>query len=379
MRRRTRSGASARCYFARSVEISWPHTGVFAGRRRLPTPRTAHCGHGWPSLETFDTGSYHRTSLGGDINPARRAGNARKRLTVAGFALALAVALLSTACGSSESSPSPAAGTGPPPTSSEACVVVTSDVCSVDAIPFASPGGVQLAVDVYRVDGESNRPAVVLLGPGAWGYSSRDTVSGLAISLAQQGLVVFVGDVRLACTDGGPLCGYHYPAPLADVHSLIRFATSHGAEYGARTGPIGVFGLSSGAELALLAAFTEARASRPGAVVAWSAPTSFAKLASTPVSPPLITRYLGCGYARCPDRWRDASPIAHASGAAPPTLLVSSADDPQVPATQSRSLYRALHSAGATAELDIEPGAAHAQFGPSTVSRCADFLLQHLS
>jgi acetyl esterase/lipase len=228
------------------------------------------------------------------------------------------------------------------------------------------------------VDGESNRPAVVLLGPGGWGYSSRDTVSGLAISLARQGLVVFVGDVRLACTDGGPLCGYHYPAPLADVHSLIQFATSHGSEYGARAGPIGVFGLSSGAELALLAAFTEAGASRPGAVVAWSAPTSFAKLASNPDAG-IITRYLGCGYARCPDRWRDASPIAHASGAAPPTLLVSSADDPQVPATQSRSLYRALHSAGATAELDIEPGAAHAQFGPSTVSRCAEFLLRHLS
>jgi acetyl esterase/lipase len=228
------------------------------------------------------------------------------------------------------------------------------------------------------VDGESNRPAVVLLGPGGWGYSSRDTVSGLAISLARQGLVVFVGDLRLACTDGGPLCGYHYPAPLADVHSLIQFATSHGAEYGARAGPIGVFGLSSGAELALMAAFTEAGASRPGAVVAWSAPTSFAKLASNPAAP-LITRYLGCEYARCPDRWRDASPIAHASGAAPPTLLVSSADDPQVPATQSRSLYRALHSAGATAELDIEPGAEHAQFGPSTVSRCAEFLLRHLS
>jgi len=219
----------------------------------------------------------------------------------------------------------------------------------------------------------------VLLGPGGWSYSSRDTVSGLAISLAQQGLVVFVGDTRLACTDAGPLCGYHYPAPQADVHSLIQFATSHGAEYGARAGPIGIFGLSSGAQGALLAAFTEPGASRPGAVVAWSAPASLAPLASHPVAGPLITRYLGCGYVRCPDRWRDASPIAHASGAAPPTLLVSSRDDPQVPATQSRSLYRVLHSAGATAELDIEPGAAHAQFGPGTVRRSAEFLLQHLS
>ena len=301
----------------------------------------------------------------------------------AGFVLALSVSLLSTACGSSGSSSSPAAATSPTATdtaaaSSDACAVVTGNVCTFAAVPFASPDGVDLAVDVYTTDGASNRPAVVLLGPGGWGYSSRETVSGLAIYLAQQGLVVFVGDTRLACTDGGPLCGYHYPAPQTDVHSLIEFATSHGAEYGAQTGPIGLFGLSAGGQLALMAAFTEEGASQPGAVVAWSAPTSFPAVASHP-NAEIITNYLGCAYAGCPDRWRDASPITHASGAAPPTLLVTSADDPQVPATQSRSLYRTLHSAGATAELDIEPGAAHAQFGPATINRCAEFLLRHLS
>lgn len=296
----------------------------------------------------------------------------------AGFVLALFVSLLSTACGSSGSSSSPAPATGAAPTSSDACAVVTEDVCTFAAVPFASPDGVELALDVYRAKGESNGPAVVLLGPGGWSLSSRDNVSGLAISLAQQGLVVFVGDVRLACTDGGPLCGYHYPAPQADVHSLIQFATGHGAEYGARAGPIGVFGLSSGGQLALQAAFTEAGATRPGAVVAWSAPTSFADLASHP-NAEIITNYLGCGYADCPDLWRDASPIEHASGTAPPTLLVHSADDPQVPAAQSRSLYGALHAAGATAVVDIEPGAAHAQFGPDTIRRSAQFLFRHLS
>jgi acetyl esterase/lipase len=190
--------------------------------------------------------------------------------------------------------------------------------------------------------------------------------------------VVFVGDVRLSCTDGGPLCGYRYPAPQADVHSLIQFATSHGAEYGAQEGPIGVFGLSSGGQKALMAAYTETGASRPGAVVAWSAPTWLGKLAWRPDAG-IITNYLGCDYGTCPDLWRDASPITHVSEAAPATLLVTSADDPQVPATQSRSLYRALQSAGATAELDIEPGTAHAQFDSSTVSRCVEFLLRTLS
>ena len=309
---------------------------------------------------------------------ARRAGNVRTRRTAARLALALAVSLLSTACGSSGSSSAPAAGTSTPPTSPDACAVVTENVCTVAAVPYASPDGVELAVDVYKTDGESNRPAVVLLGPGGWSLNPRDTVSGLAISLAQQGLLVFVGDVRLACTDNGPLCGYHYPAPQADVHSLIQFATSHGAEYGARAGPIGVFGLSSGGQLALQAAYTEAEATRPGAVVAWSAPTSLPDLASHPDAG-IITNYLGCDYAGCPDLWLEASPITLASGAVPPTLLIHSADDPQVPATQSRSLYRALQSAGATAELDIEPGAAHAQFGPDTISRSAEFLLRNLS
>jgi len=292
--------------------------------------------------------------------------------------LALAVALLATACGSNGSSPASAAGTGEPPTPSTAASSPPA-VRTLAAIPYASPDGVQLAVDVYRPDGAANRPAVVLIGPGGWAMKSRETVRDLATALARRGLVVFVGDTRLACDGQSPLCGYHYPAPQTDLLSLIRFATSHEADYGARTGPIGLFGLSSGAQQALLAAFTETGASRPGAVVAWSAPTSFAEFASNADVGPIIGGYLDCGYADCPGRWRDASPISHASGAAPPTLLVSSAGDPVVPATQSRSLYRALRSAGATAELDIEPGADHAQFGDGTVSRSADFLLRHLS
>jgi len=53
-------------------------------------------------------------------------------------------------------------------------------------------------------------PAVVLLAPGGWGQSSRETVRDLAMALARHGLVVFVGDVRLACDGQSPLCGYHY-------------------------------------------------------------------------------------------------------------------------------------------------------------------------
>jgi acetyl esterase/lipase len=309
------------------------------------------------------------------MDGSRRGGTARSQRTVAGSTLVLAVVVLTTACGSGGPGSSPAAtaplATAPTSAASPPAVSVVKD------IPFASPHGVQLAVDVYQRDGASNRPAVVLIGPGGWCLKSRETMPALATALARRGLVVFVGDTRLACDGQSPVYGYDYPAPQDDIHSLLRFAASHGAAYGARAGPVGVFGLSSGGQQALLAAYTETGASKPGAVVAWSAPTSFADVASDPDAGG-IGNYLGCGYADCPDLWRAASPISHVSRAAPPTLLVSSRDDPQVPATQSRSLDRALRKAGATAALDIEPGAAHAEFGDAIVSRSADFLLQHL-
>ena len=70
----------------------------------------------------------------------------------------------------------------------DACAVVTEACASSTAIPFASPDEVELAVDVYHVDGDSNRPAVVLLGPGGWSSEFRETVSDLAIGTRPAGI-----------------------------------------------------------------------------------------------------------------------------------------------------------------------------------------------
>jgi acetyl esterase/lipase len=264
------------------------------------------------------------------------------------------------------------ASSAPTATQPEQRVVVTR------AVPFAAPGGVSLSVDIYHDEGVRNAAPVVLLHSGGWSQGSREDLEALATQLARHGLVVFAGDVRLSCTDPEPLCGAKYPVPLEDARSLIRFAREHAAAYGARVGPVGAFGLSSGAELALLAALTGSGPNRPGAVVAWSAPTSLMGLAHGPAAQ-FIAAYLGCTLARCPDRWRDASPSSHVSATAPPTLLVSSEGDTIVPAAQSKSLYGALRAAGGIAELEIEPGEDHADFGPDAIARSADFLVRHLT
>src|SRR5262245_43680471 len=144
-------------------------------------------------------------SGGGDIDRAARAGDARKRQAAGGIAMALTVALVATACGSGGSGPSPAAATAVPPPAQPTAESSPPGVSAVKDIPFASPDGVRLAVDVYRPNGASNPPAVVLVGPGGWGMKSRETMPALAKALAQRGLVVFVGDTRLACDGQSPL------------------------------------------------------------------------------------------------------------------------------------------------------------------------------
>ena len=113
-------------------------------------------------------------------------------------------------------------------------------VSTVAAIPFASPDGVELAVDVFHVDGESNRPAVVLLGPAGWSRSSRrdrrrsragTRPAGFGGLVVAELRVVLSTDSR-ACADTTTL------RRMADVQSPIRFSRGgHGVEYGARRGP----------------------------------------------------------------------------------------------------------------------------------------------
>ena len=79
-----------------------------------------------------------------------------------------------------------------------------------------------------------------------------------------------------------------------------------------------------------------------------------------------------------PDLARKASPVSHASAAAPPVLLMHGAADDLVPPAQSIRLAEALRAAGAAVELELVPGATHFWNGASDlggiVRRSVQFL-----
>jgi len=88
--------------------------------------------------------------------------------------------------------------------------------------------------------------------------------------------------------------------------------------------------------------------------------------------------FLGAPPGAVPDLAAQASPVTHASAAAPPILLMHGAADDLVPPAQSIRLAEALTRAGATVELELVPGATHFWNGADDVAaivrRSAGFL-----
>jgi len=244
------------------------------------------------------------------------------------------------------------------------------------------PGYRPLELDLYLPEAAGPVPVIVHVHGGGWRRGSRrHPLPALGADfydrLAAQGFAVAAIDYRLSGEA-------RFPAPLDDVRAAIGWAGDHGASYGLDAGRVFGWGDSAGGHLALLAALTGAPVR---GVVAWFPVTDLAGLPSDvadaggvpdpgPASREALL--LGAPAAAVPELARQASPVAHASAAAPPVLLMHGAADDLVPPAQSVRLAGALRGAGATVELELVPGATHFWNGASDVGgivrRSVEFL-----
>ena len=147
---------------------------------------------------------------------------------------------------------------------------------------------VAAALDVYLPAGHTatpaakrGRPAVLVIHGGSWlGGSAaawRTDPSDMVVRLAQQGLVVFALDYRLARPDEPS-----WPAIVGDLREAVRWVRRHGDEFGVDPGRIVVLGISAGAHLAALLGVqseergTDSVSSRVQAVVSFYGPSDLA-------------------------------------------------------------------------------------------------------
>ena len=241
------------------------------------------------------------------------------------------------------------------------------------------PGYRPLELDLYLPPGDGTGPqasgpwpVIVHVHGGGWRRGSRrDPLPRLGpdfyARLAAGGFAVAAIDYRLSAEA-------RFPAPLEDVRLAVGWVGDHAGAHGLDASRVFLWGDSAGGHLALLAALTGAAVQ---GVVAWFPVTDLgglaADVAATGGTPDLgpdsrEALLLGAPAAAVPDLAREASPVTHASAAAPPVLLMHGAADALVPPAQSERLAKKLAAAGSAVELELVPGASHFWDGADDVA-----------
>lgn len=231
------------------------------------------------------------------------------------------------------------------------------DARIVRGIPFASPDGVPLTLDIYRPPAAGRYPIVVQIYGGAWQRGAPGHRAAFATRLAARGFVVFAIDYRHA-----PAA--RWPAQIEDVRTALAWIRLHAATYDADPSRLALLGRSSGAQLAMVAGY-EPTVTPVAAVVSLYGPVDLADGYRRPPRPdPLDVRslevaFLGGTPDEVPDRYRAASPVSYASRRLPPTLLLYGARDHVVESRYGAEMEARLRATGSTAIFLEIPWADH--------------------
>jgi acetyl esterase/lipase len=224
-------------------------------------------------------------------------------------------------------------------------------------IAFAEPDQQALTLDIYRPAPEGAFPVVIQIYGGAWRSGSPADDASFATALARTGYLVVSIDYRHA-----PQA--RWPAQIDDVRNAVEWVIAHGGEYGGDVRRIALLGRSSGAQLALVAAYTQP--AHIAAVVDFYGPTNLGEGWREPPSPdplpirPVLEAFLGGTPGDVPQNYDAASPVSYVSKRVPPTLLIYGARDHVVEARFGRELNDKLQAVGVPSIYLELPWAEHA-------------------
>jgi acetyl esterase/lipase len=232
-------------------------------------------------------------------------------------------------------------------------------------------------LDVYRrAANPSPAPAVLLVHGGGWSGGGKRRMAPVAKAIARAGMVAVNVGYSLAAPGWAG-----YPRQPDELRAALRWMRRNSGRLGVDPRRIGALGSSAGGHLAALLA-THGQGGRPatglGAAVLWSAPLDLPALAPHRMLGPAAENLLGCELAACPERWAEASPLAHVTPGDAPLLLVNSRRE-MVPAAQADAMAGRLAAASVPHELLLLDGHAHGRdYAPLVLDRSVAFLREWL-
>jgi acetyl esterase/lipase len=235
------------------------------------------------------------------------------------------------------------------------------DVQVLPDVSYDDRHGAATTMDLYLPDDPGTaRPAVMLVHGGGWSSFSKDTYTAHATRFGEAGYVAASINYRLL-PDGT------YPAVFQDVICALSFLRAHADDYGLDPDRVAVYGYSAGGHLvAILGLATEVPDFQPDCAWGGTGPANAVisgaglhELRGDAAGVDVVQELIGGTLDQYPERFDNASPIAHVRGDAPPFLLITGTQDLIVPQNQSVIMRDALRAAGADARLLTIAGGGH--------------------
>ncbi len=207
------------------------------------------------------------------------------------------------------------------------------------------------------------------------------------VELARRGYVVV--SVEYRPSEVAP-----FPAQSQDLRAAVRFVREHAADLWADPSRIALWGDSSGAHTALMAAYGAAvdgvDPEGVSCVVDWYGPTDFALMSRYPSAMDHVSPDSPEGFElgrvsplADPDGNAAASPLTLVTPdtSLPPTLIVHGGRDELVPFNQSCRLFERLRACGQEVEFYKLPDANHGAngFGRQVLDLTEKFISRHMA
>ena len=252
-----------------------------------------------------------------------------------------------------------------------------------DHVSYVHPADLIRDGRLFVPDSPGPHPAVLLIHGGGWGDGSNHDggVRFLAPRLAARGWVVFNINYRLIRQGG------EFPKDVQDVKDALAWMILHARKYQINPADIIPVGLSAGAHLALMAAYTIKAHRFPAtqyphvpfrvkAVVGFYTPTDSSFIRFLPKNSwayKIVFKYAGAWVKLHPHGGlRSASPIFYARDGVP-TLLVQGLADRLVPAFQATEMAAALKKNHVPVQVVLIAGVGHAFMSFADKARAVGF------
>jgi len=228
-------------------------------------------------------------------------------------------------------------------------------------LTYSNAADQDLKLDLHLPEeGEGPYPLLIFIHGGGWSKGSRDDYHYYTMRFALRGYAVATVSYRLSPK-------FRFPAAVEDVKCALGWLQANSATYDIDPEKAIVVGGSAGGYLSLMAGLTDREAycgdcetpprTRPIGIINLYGPTDLtAPVAQTA---PEVTGFLGVSWEEAPERFEEASPLAHLTADDPPIMTIHGTLDQTVPVAQADALVEQLQVLGATYWYDRLDGFPH--------------------